>query len=780
MSNKENVKKNNKKNKHDGPEEKVTKPLGEKEQKSGANETVAKHEEAVKIRELEGAIKYQQNQSAEYQKLLQIKIKQLQQEKSEANDRIQQNETNAKDLEQKLEDSESVILKLQSEMERMEGAVRELREEKEVESGKYEEGLQATVGQIQDELLKKDETVGQLKNELRDAVTCYQNYKVQLEELELVKEQHAELETKLEDLVKEQLETTRSNEQFKMRISALEDGEALAAKRDEENLVKIRDLEVKHLEVVEQHKDSMEKAKKHHSLANEENKNKIKALEKRHAVVDEEHKTKIKDLETEVTKAAGGREEAKQEADRMKVEIASTEDDKVVLTKINLEKMIRIEELERKGTEADKREEETRIRIRNLEKKVTDASKVKSELKAEVDKMRKAEAKSCEEYETKLKDVKSELVKARISQGDLEQEKLEAVGANELLKSQVTDLEEVQLKSSDNVDQLISKVKDQEEKLEKATSSNLQYQAEIEELKKMNVKMEEVAAGQRAKMEEMARKYDIKIKEIEMEYAEKMNAVKEAMDVDSVQMNDKNRALKEELENVSKCTEATIREVQSELMKRDETIDELVKDNHEKEIKIEKLAAEEREAIEANQISEGKMKDIKGELSKARRELEVKAEELKNVKATAAKTVNQYQSTIEDLEKKRTEDSNQYKIMIDESVDKYESKLDEFERMKLEDSNTIKDCLEKIKDLDEKRKETLQKNNRYKSKIEETTKQFSTKIEELEEQKVEVSRSIEQYQARIQSLEQVQAESTLKAVALVAGAALIAVVAWKR
>ena len=77
-------------------------------------------------------------------------------------------------------------------------------------------------------------------------------------------------------------------------------------------------------------------------------------------------------------------------------------------------------------------------------------------------------------------------------------------------------------------------------------------------------------------------------------------------------------------------------------------------------------------------------------------------------------------STIENLEKKQKEQSNQYKIKLEQSVDKYESKLDEFERKKHEDGNVIKD---------------------------------------------------EEYQCRILALEKVHADSTQKA--------LIAVVAWK-
>ena len=173
------------------------------------------------------------------------------------------------------------------------------------------------------------------------------------------------------------------------------------------------------------------------------------------------------------------------------------------------------------------------------------------------------------------------------------------------------------------------------------------------------------------------------------------------------------------------------------------------------------------------------MKNMKGELLKAEGELEVKANELKNFKAASVQTLNQYQSTIEKLEKKQREESIQYKIKMEQSVDKYESKLDEFKSKKLEDGNMIKDCLEKMKDQDKKCHETAQKTNMYKLKIEENTKQLNTKIKELQEQKVETLRSNKEYQARILALEKVHAESTWKAMALVSGAALIAVVAWK-
>ena len=143
--------------------------------------------------------------------------------------------------------------------------------------------------------------------------------------------------------------------------------------------------------------------------------------------------------------------------------------------------------------------------------------------------------------------------------------------------------------------------------------------------------------------------------------------------------------------------------------------------------------------------------------------------------------MNQYQSTTKKLEKKQREESIQYKIKIEheQSVDKYESKLDDFERKKLEDGNMIKDCLEKMKDQDKKCHETAQKTNMYKLKIEENTKQLKTKIKELQEQKVETLRSNKEYQARNLALEKVHAESTWKAMALVSGAALIAVLAWK-
>ena len=275
----------------------------------------------------------------------------------------------------------------------------------------------------------------------------------------------------------------------------------------------------------------------------------------------------------------------------------------------------------------------------------------------------------------------------------------------------------------------------------------------------------------------MARKYANQIKEIEIENVEKVNAMKEAVHVEIVEINDKNRALKEELTNRSKCTEASMEQVQGELLKKDETIDELVIDNHEKKIQLEKLAAEEREAVRVIQFTEIKMKDMKGALLKAEGELEVKAQELKHFEAAAAKMLNQYQSTTEKLEKKLREEINNYKFKIEQSVDKYESKLDEFEQKMLEDGNIIKDCLEKMKDQDEKCNETLQKTNMYKLKIEESTKQLNTKIKE---QKVEALRSNEEYQARILALEKVHAESTWEAMALVvAGAALIAVVAWK-
>ena len=91
----------------------------------------------------------------------------------------------------------------------------------------------------------------------------------------------------------------------------------------------------------------------------------------------------------------------------------------------------------------------------------------------------------------------------------------------------------------------------------------------------MNVNLEEIVAGQRAQMEEMAKKYANQIKETGLKNVEKVNAMKEAMDVEIVQINDTKRALKEELEKRSKCIEATMRQVRGELLKNDETIDEL-------------------------------------------------------------------------------------------------------------------------------------------------------------------------------------------------------------
>ena len=143
----------------------------------------------------------------------------------------------------------------------------------------------------------------------------------------------------------------------------------------------------------------------------------------------------------------------------------------------------------------------------------------------------------------------------------------------------------------------------------------------------MNVNLEEIVAGQRAQMKEMAKKYANQIKETGLKNVEKVNAMKEAMDVEIVQINDTKRALKEELEKRSKCIEATMGQVRGELLKKDETIDELVIDNHDKKIQLEKLAAEEREAARVSQIAEVKMKNMKGELSKAEGELEVKAKE---------------------------------------------------------------------------------------------------------------------------------------------------------
>ena len=76
FSDKENVDKNKEYNSEE------IKRLKEKEQMSKANKTLAKHDEADKIRKLEETIEYHKTQSAEYQKLLHIKVQQLQDEKA--------------------------------------------------------------------------------------------------------------------------------------------------------------------------------------------------------------------------------------------------------------------------------------------------------------------------------------------------------------------------------------------------------------------------------------------------------------------------------------------------------------------------------------------------------------------------------------------------------------------------------------------------------------------------------------------------------------------------